>query len=69
MAMAFDGIFTRCITDELNTLFAGAKINKIVSPTYDEIIFSIHKNKKKINKHILKAYTYIYELKRYTYIF
>ena len=47
--MAFDGIFTRCITDELNTLFAGAKINKIVSPTYDEIIFSMHKNKKKIN--------------------
>lgn len=47
--MAFDGIFTRCITDELNTMFAGAKINKIVSPTYDEIIFSMHKNKKKIN--------------------
>lgn len=47
--MAFDGIFTRCIADELNALFAGAKINKIVSPTYDEIIFSMHKNKKKIN--------------------
>ena len=47
--MAFDGIFTRCITDELNTMFAGAKINKIVSHTYDEIIFSMHKNKKKIN--------------------
>lgn len=47
--MAFDGIFTRCIADELNTMFAGAKINKIVSPTYDEIIFSMHKNKKKIN--------------------
>jgi len=49
IAMAFDGIFTRCIADELNTMFSGAKINKIISPTYDELIFSAHKNKKRIN--------------------
>lgn len=39
--MAFDGLVTRAITDELNKLLIDSKIDKIFQPTKDEILIHI----------------------------
>jgi len=39
--MAFDGLVTRAITNELNTLILNGKIDKIHQPTKDDILFTI----------------------------
>lgn len=38
--MAFDGLFIRALSIELNTVLNGAKINKIAQPNKDELIIS-----------------------------
>jgi len=39
--MAFDGLVTRAITNELNTMILNGKIDKIHQPNKDDIIFTI----------------------------
>ena len=36
--MSYDGMVTHCITDEINRLLSGARVDKIHQPERDEII-------------------------------
>ena len=38
--MAFDGITTNCIMQELNHLLAGQRISKIAQPEREELLFT-----------------------------
>ena len=40
--MAFDGIITRAMANELNERLAGGKIEKIYQPEAEELVFHIH---------------------------
>ena len=40
--MAFDGIVTRHVINELETCLIGGKINKIYQPNKNEILFGIY---------------------------
>lgn len=40
--MAFDGIITKAVVNELNTCIIGAKVNKIFEPTKNEIILGLY---------------------------
>lgn len=40
--MAFDGITTRAVTEELKKFLIGGKVNKIFNPTKNEILLSIY---------------------------
>lgn len=42
--MAFDGIITRAVISELNTVLEGAKVNKILEPNKNEIIIETYNN-------------------------
>ena len=42
--MAFDGFITKAVITELNNTIIGAKVNKILEPTKNEIILSLYKN-------------------------
>lgn len=42
--MAFDGIVTKCIAEELNTLLTGCKVNKIYEPTKQDLVFNLYGN-------------------------
>jgi predicted ribosome quality control (RQC) complex YloA/Tae2 family protein len=42
--MSFDGLFTRAITHELNSLLKGGRINKIHQPYKNEIIMAVRAN-------------------------
>ncbi len=44
--MAFDGIVTKQVIQELNTCILGGKINKIYQPNKNEILFGIYANGK-----------------------
>lgn len=44
--MAFDGLVTHSIVEELNSLIINGKINKIYQPTKNEIILDIYNKKK-----------------------
>lgn len=44
--MAFDGIVTRQVVEELNTCLIGGKINKVYQPNKNEILFGIYANGK-----------------------
>ena len=44
--MAFDGLVTNSIVNELNNLIIGGKINKIYQPTKNEILLDIYNKKK-----------------------
>ena len=44
--MAFDGIVTKRVVSELNSLIVGGKINKIYQPSKNELILDIYNNKK-----------------------
>lgn len=44
--MAFDGIVTKQVIQELNTCLIGGKINKIYQPNKNEILFGIYANSK-----------------------
>ncbi len=39
--MPFDGIVTKCIVDELNTLLAGGRVEKVFQPEADEIVLLV----------------------------
>ncbi|TFB23266.1 fibronectin/fibrinogen-binding protein [Filobacillus milosensis] len=49
--MAFDGIVTRAVTEELQQELSSGRITKIYQPTETELIFTIRKNGQ--NKHLL----------------
>lgn len=49
--MAFDGIVTNAVTNELKQLLLGGRILKIYQPTSTELIFQIRNNR--INHHLL----------------
>ncbi len=42
--MAFDGFITKAVSTEVNNTIIGAKVNKILEPTKNEIILSLYKN-------------------------
>ena len=42
--MAFDGIITKAVISELNTVLEGAKVNKILEPNKNEIIIETYNN-------------------------
>lgn len=42
--MAFDGIVTKCIAEELHTLLKGCKVNKIYEPTKQDLVFNLYGN-------------------------
>lgn len=42
--MSFDGLFTRAITHELNSLLKGGRINKIHQPYKNEVIMAVRAN-------------------------
>lgn len=44
--MAFDGIVTKCIVDELNKTIIGAKINKVFEPSKNDIVLGLYCNGK-----------------------
>ena len=44
--MAFDGLVTNSIVNELNNLVIGGKINKIYQPTKNELLLDIYNQKK-----------------------
>lgn len=44
--MAFDGIVTRAVVEELRSSLAGGKINKVYQPNKNEILFGIYSNGK-----------------------
>ena len=44
--MAFDGIVTKTIVDELNHFIIGGKVNKVFEPNKNEIILGIYNDKK-----------------------
>ena len=44
--MAFDGIITKTIVNELNKNIIGAKINKVFEPTKNDIILGLYCNGK-----------------------
>lgn len=44
--MAFDGIVTKCVIQELNTCILNGKINKIFEPNKNELILGIYSNGK-----------------------
>ena len=44
--MAFDGIVTKSIISELNTILIGAKVNKVLQPTKTEIVLELYNNGK-----------------------
>lgn len=44
--MAFDGIVTKQVVQELNTCLLGGKINKVYQPNKNEVLFGIYANKK-----------------------
>lgn len=48
--MSFDGITTNAITNELNQILIGARIEKIYVPNKNEIIFSFHTQDRKNHK-------------------
>ena len=37
--MAFDGIFLRAVTERLQAVLTGARVEKIYQPTRDELLF------------------------------
>ena len=39
--MAFDGIVTKCIVNDLNNYLINSKVNKFFEPTKNEIIISL----------------------------
>lgn len=45
--MAFDGVVTKAIISEMNTVLEGAKVNKILEPTKNEIIIETYNNGEK----------------------
>ena len=47
--MAFDGIVTKHVINELNTCLIGGKINKIYQPNKNEILFGIYANQTHYN--------------------
>ncbi|GEL75934.1 Rqc2 family fibronectin-binding protein [Tenuibacillus multivorans] len=49
--MAFDGIVTRAVTQELNEALTSGRITKIYQPTEHELIFTVRQNSK--NKNLL----------------
>lgn len=52
--MAFDGIVTRQIINELSSNLINGKINKVFQPNKNEILLGIYANRKKpftINKY------------------
>lgn len=44
--MAFDGIVTKCIVNELNKTIIGAKINKVFEPSKNDIVLGLYCNGK-----------------------
>ena len=42
--MAFDGITTKCVVNELNRLLKGSKINRILQPNKNEIVLETYSN-------------------------
>lgn len=42
--MAFDGLITKCIVSELNSVLINGKINKVFQPNKNEILLSIYAN-------------------------
>ena len=47
--MAFDGIVTKSVISELNNKLIGAKVNKILEPTKNEIVLELYTNGQKYN--------------------
>ena len=45
--MAFDGIVTKAVVSELNSSLKNAKVNKIMQPTKNEVVFEIYNNGEK----------------------
>ena len=41
--MSFDAFMTRAVTDELSRLIVGARVEKVLQPTKDEIFLALHK--------------------------
>ncbi|WP_027963133.1 Rqc2 family fibronectin-binding protein [Halalkalibacillus halophilus] len=61
--MPFDGIVTRAVTEELNTLLTGGRIQKIYQPTDSEIIITVRNKGKNhsllISNHATYARTHL----------
>lgn len=50
--MAFDGIVTKCIVNELKNTLIGCKVNKIYEPTRQDIILNLYGNGKNFDLEI-----------------
>ena len=50
--MAFDGIVTKCIVNDLNNYLINSKVNKFFEPTKNEIIISLYNNNEKYSLYI-----------------
>ena len=50
--MAFDGLVTKTIINELNKVIIGAKINKIFEPTKSNIILGLYNKGKNYSLNI-----------------
>lgn len=46
--MAFDGLTTKKIVSELNTVLIGGKINKVYEPNKNEIMLGIYSGRNKL---------------------
>ena len=42
--MAFDGFVTKAVINELNKVLIGAKVNRVLQPTKNEIVFETYNN-------------------------
>lgn len=50
--MAFDGIVTKCVINELNSSILGGKVNKVFEPNKNEIILGIYSGGKNYSLNI-----------------
>ena len=53
--MAFDGITTNCIMQELNHLLAGQRISKIAQPEREELLFTFKALNEGSNRLLISA--------------
>mgnify|MGYP001443432686 CR=1 FL=1 len=53
--MAFDGITTNCIMQELNHLLAGQRISKIAQPEREELLFTFKALNESSNRLLISA--------------
>ena len=64
--MAFDGILTHSIVNELKSFLIGGKINKIYEPNKNEIIFDIYNKEKLLLDICIEASNYRINLTKHT---